>query len=98
MLLRLLRTYLRRYRKLLALVLVFQTIQTLLGADLVDELWLKIFPVTIGSGRRLFAEGTRYAGFALVETSASPSGVIVAKYRRAGDVKAGSFALPESAH
>src|SRR6516165_804450 len=73
-------------------------IQTLLGADLVDELWLKIFPVTIGSGRRLFAEGTRYAGFALVETSASPSGVIVAKYRRAGDVKAGSFALPESAH
>lgn len=73
-------------------------IQTLLAADLVDELWLKIFPVTIGSGRRLFAEGTRYAGFALVETSASPSGVIVAKYRRAGDVKAGSFALPESAH
>ena len=73
-------------------------IQTLLGADLVDELWLKIFPVTIGSGRRLFADGTRHAGFALVETSASPSGVIVAKYRRAGDVKAGSFALPESAH
>jgi len=70
-------------------------IQTLLGADLVDELWLKIFPVTIGSGRRLFAEGTRYAGFALVETSASPSGVIIAKYRRAGEVKAGSFALPE---
>jgi dihydrofolate reductase len=70
-------------------------IQTLLGADLVDELWLKIFPATIGAGRRLFADGTRYAGFALVETSASPSGVIIAKYRRAGDVKSGSFALPE---
>ena len=69
-------------------------IQTLLKHDLVDELWLKIFPVTIGVGRRLFAEGTAYAGFALVESSASPSGVILAKYRRAGEVKSGSFALP----
>ena len=67
-------------------------IQTLLKNDLVDELWLKIFPVTIGSGRRLFADGTAYAGFELVESSASPSGVILAKYRRAGDVKSGSFA------
>ena len=66
-------------------------IQTLLKNDLVDELWLKIFPVTIGSGRRLFAEGTAYAGFELIESSASPSGVILAKYRRAGDVKSGSF-------
>jgi dihydrofolate reductase len=69
-------------------------IQTLLENDLVDELWLKIFPVTIGSGRRLFAAGTRYAGFALVESCTSPSGVIIAKYRRAGDVKSGSFAPP----
>jgi dihydrofolate reductase len=69
-------------------------IQTLLSADLIDELWLKIFPVTLGSGRRLFAEGTRYAGFALIETSASPSGVVIAKYRRAGEVKSGSFMLP----
>ena len=61
-------------------------IQTLLENDLVDELWLKIFPVTIGSGRRLFAAGTRHAGFTLVESSASPSGVIIAKNRRAGDV------------
>jgi len=66
-------------------------IQTLLKNDLVDELWLKIFPVTIGSGRRLFADGTAYAGFELVESSASPSGVILAKYRRAGKVKSGSF-------
>ena len=66
-------------------------IQTLLKNDLVDGLWLKIFPVTIGGGRRLFAEGTAYAGFELVESSASPSGVILAKYRRAGDVKSGSF-------
>jgi dihydrofolate reductase len=69
-------------------------IQTLLSNDLVDRLWLKIFPVTIGSGRKLFADGTRHAGFALEESSASPSGVIIAKYRRAGDVKSGSFALP----
>jgi dihydrofolate reductase len=69
-------------------------IQTLLKHDLVDALWLKIFPVTIGSGRRLFAEGTACAGFELVESSASPSGVIIAMYRRAGDVKFGSFALP----
>ena len=68
-------------------------IQTLLENDLVDELWLKIFPVTIGSGRKLFAEGTRLSGFALLESSTSPSGVIIAKYKRAGDVKIGSFAL-----
>ena len=66
-------------------------IQTLLANDLVDELWLKIFPVLIGSGRRLFAEGTRPAGFTLVESSASPSGVIVASYRRAGAVKSGTL-------
>ena len=66
-------------------------IQTLLRNDLIDELWLKIFPVTVGSGRRLFADGTSYAGFELVESSASPSGVILVKYRRAGDVKSGSF-------
>ena len=68
-------------------------IQTLLRNDLVDELWLKIFPVTIGSGRRLFADGTAYAAFELLESTASPSGVILAKYKRAGDVKSGSFAL-----
>jgi len=70
-------------------------IQTLLKHDLVDELWLKIFPVTIGAGRRLFAEGTAYAGFTLLGSSASPSGVIIAKYRRAGDVKSGSFLQPK---
>jgi dihydrofolate reductase len=64
--------------------------QTLLANDLVDELWLKIFPVTIGSGCRLFAEGTAYAG-ELGESRVSPSGVIIASYKRAGDVKSGSF-------
>jgi dihydrofolate reductase len=66
-------------------------IQTLLANDLVDELWLKIFPVTLGSGQRLFAEGTRSAGLELIEHSASPSGVIVANYRRAGAIKSGTL-------
>jgi dihydrofolate reductase len=67
-------------------------IQTLLKNDLVDEFWLKIFPVTLGSGKRLFAEGTIPASFKLLESSMSPSGVIVASYARAGEVKTGTFA------
>ncbi|MFO7697988.1 MAG: dihydrofolate reductase family protein [Anaerolineae bacterium] len=66
-------------------------IQTLLRHDLVDELWLKIFPVTLGVGKRLFEQGTLPAAFTLVEASSSPAGVIVATYRRAGDVITGSF-------
>jgi dihydrofolate reductase len=68
-------------------------IQTLLKHDLVDELWLKIFPVTLGKGKRLFAEGTIPAGFKLLEGQISPSGVIIASYERAGEVKTGSFGL-----
>lgn len=66
--------------------------QTLLANDLVDELWLKTFPVTLGRGRRLFDRGTRAAGFALTECQATPSGVIFARYRRDGAVRRGSFA------
>ncbi len=66
-------------------------IQTLLKHDLVDELWLKIFPVTVGPGKRLFAEGTIAAGFDLVESKNTSTGVIVANYRRAGEVKIGRF-------
>ena len=68
-------------------------IQTLLKHDLVDELWLKIFPITLGRGKRLFAEGTIPVGFKLLESEISPNGVIVATYLRAGEVKTGSFAL-----
>ena len=68
-------------------------IQTLLKHDLVDELWLKIFPITLGRGKRLFAEGTIPLGFKLLESEVSPSGVIIASYARAGEVKTGSFAL-----
>ena len=66
-------------------------IQTLLKNDLVDELWLKIFPVTLGKGKRLFAEGTAPAAFELVESQTTPKGVIFANYKRAGKVKTGSF-------
>jgi dihydrofolate reductase len=61
-------------------------IQTLLKNDLVDELWLKIFPVTLGAGKRLFAEGTMAASFTLIDSRVSQKGVIVANYKRAGNV------------
>jgi dihydrofolate reductase len=64
-------------------------VQTLLKHDLVDELWLLIHPLMLGSGNRLFAEGTVPAAFSLVECTATPSGVIAAHYKRAGDVEMG---------
>jgi dihydrofolate reductase len=69
-------------------------IQTLLKHDLVDELWLKTFPVALGTGKRLFADGTIPAGFTLLRSAVSPSGVVVASYARAGAVKLGSFGPP----
>ena len=66
-------------------------IQTLLKNDLVDELWLKTFPITLGKGKRLFTEGIPAAAFTLTQTKISPSGVILANYKRAGVVKTGSF-------
>jgi dihydrofolate reductase len=69
-----------------------ELIQTLLKLDLVDEFWLKIFPVTLGSGKRLFGEGTTPAGFKLLDGSISPSGVIIASYVRTGVPKTGTFA------
>ncbi len=66
-------------------------IQTLLAHDLVDEFWLKIFPVTLGMGKRLFDKGTIPAAYTLIEAKSSPSGVIIAAFKRAGEVKTGSF-------
>jgi dihydrofolate reductase len=68
-------------------------IQMLLKHDLVDELLLKVFPITLGVGKRLFAEGTIPAGFKLLESEISPGGVIIASYQRSGEVKTGSFGL-----
>jgi dihydrofolate reductase len=66
-------------------------IQTLLKNDLVDELWLKIFPLTLGIGKKLFDNDTLPAAFALIESLVTPSGVIIANYRRAGKVKTGTI-------
>ncbi len=59
--------------------------------DLVDELWLKIFPVTLGTGKRLFGGGTTPASFKLIESNVTPQGVIIASYKRDGEVELGSF-------
>lgn len=67
-------------------------IQTLMKHDLVDEYWLKIFPITLGSGKRLFDTGTIPAAFSLIYSKITPSGIIFATYRRAGKVKTGTFA------
>ena len=64
--------------------------QTLLKHDLVDELWLIIFPVTLGTGKRLFAEGTIPAAFTLTDSLVTANGVIFANYKRAGKVKTGT--------
>lgn len=66
-------------------------IQTLLKNDLVDEFWLKIFPITLGVGKKLFDTGTIPAAFTLTDSKVSPKGVIIANYKRAGEVKTGSF-------
>jgi dihydrofolate reductase len=65
-------------------------IQTLLENDLVDELWRKIFPLTLGKGKKLFDNGTIPAAFTLIESLVTPSGVIIANYKRAGKVKTGT--------
>ena len=66
-------------------------IQTLLKHDLVDEFLLMTFPITLGVGQRLFAEGTTAAAFTLRQVKTSSRGVIVAFYERAGEVQTGSF-------
>lgn len=66
-------------------------VQTLLKHDLVDELWLKIFPITIGTGKRLFGEGTIPSAFKLTESLVTPNGVIFVNYMRDGDVKTGTI-------
>lgn len=68
-----------------------QLAQALFQHDLIDELWLKIFPITLGTGKRLFDEGTLPARYELKESSVSPKGVIVANYKRAGEVKTDTF-------
>jgi len=65
--------------------------QTLLKHDLVDELWLKILPITLGQGKKLFDHGTIAAAFTLTDSLVSSKGVILANYRRSGEVKTGTM-------
>lgn len=65
-------------------------IQTLLKHDLVDELWLKVYPITLGKGKRLFSTGAIPAAFKLASSKVTPKGVIFANYKRAGKVKTSS--------
>ncbi len=68
-----------------------ELIQFLLKNDLVDELWLKIFPLILGKGKKLFDNGTIPAAFKLIESTVTPSGVIIVNYKRAGQVKTGTI-------
>ncbi|MEW6050509.1 MAG: dihydrofolate reductase family protein [Candidatus Zixiibacteriota bacterium] len=65
--------------------------QTLFKQDLVDELRLMTFPITLGTGKRLFGEGTIPAAFTLIDSLISSNGVIFASYKRAGEVKTGTI-------
>ncbi len=67
-------------------------IQTLLANGLIDVMHVWIFPVTLGAGKRLFAEGTRPEGFRLVDAKIATSGVIITTYEPAGAIKSGSMA------
>lgn len=64
--------------------------QTLFEQDLVDELCLMTFPITLGTGKRLFAEGTRPAAFTMTDSLVTSNGVIFAYYKRAGEVTTGT--------
>jgi len=70
-------------------------IQTLMKHDLADEFRLWVFPVLIGTGKRLFAEGTIPGGLRLIDTRTSSTGVTGHAYERAGKLEYGSFALEE---
>lgn len=70
-------------------------IQTLMKHDLVDRYQLWVFPLVLGKGKRLFADGTVPAGLTLNEATTSSTGVVMATYEPAGEIRYGSFALEE---
>jgi dihydrofolate reductase len=70
-------------------------IQTLLRHRLIDEYTVLIFPLMLGKGKRLFGDGTVPAALKLIRSQSFPSGVIMATYEPAGDIKTGSFALQD---
>ena len=71
-------------------------LQTLFTNDLVDELQLMIFPITLGTGKRLFTDGTIPAAFRVTESQVSPNGIIIVNYERDGEVKTGAPQIEEN--
>lgn len=67
-----------------------QVVQLLLKNDLVDELVLKIYPLTLGTGKKLFSDDIMPTAFTLANSLVTPTGVIIATYKRAGEVKIGT--------
>ncbi len=67
-------------------------IQTLMRHNLVDEYRLWVFPLVIGSGKRLFSEGTTPSALKLVDSKVSTTGVVIGTYEPAGEIVTGSFA------
>lgn len=65
-------------------------IDLILKNDLVDELWLVTYPLTLGQGKKLFGDGAIPAAFKLIENTVTSDGVIIAGYKRAGKVKTGT--------
>lgn len=72
-----------------------ELLHTLLKAGLVDEFHLLTFPVIVGGGKRLFAEGIAPAGLKLLDTTTSSTGVIISRYQPIGEVRVGTFALED---
>jgi dihydrofolate reductase len=68
-----------------------ELVHLLLQHDLVDELWLKIHPVLLGKGKKLFDDNARPAAFTLFESVVTPKGVILANYKHSGAVKTGEM-------
>jgi dihydrofolate reductase len=68
-----------------------ELLQTLLAAGLVDQINLLMFPLVLGTGKKLFGSGTAAAAFRLTDSIVSPSGVVIATYERGGDIATGSF-------
>lgn len=66
-------------------------VQQLLAGGLVDDLWLVIYPVVLGHGKRLFGDNAQASAFSLVREASTPGGALIARYVRSGEVRTGSF-------
>jgi dihydrofolate reductase len=70
-----------------------ELIQLLLRNDLVDELWLKIYPVILGDGKKLFDHSEMPQAFTLIESLVTSTGVIIANYQKVGKIRTGTIEI-----